>query len=140
MENIKLDNGKFLNRVYGKYSPNITFISNIELNCENLKKIRMDTSVINPNLKFDGIINEIYKGWYRKNAKGTDVFEHDKNGKHFFVCVSWGGAFDSSSGKCLTPKVHFLYYRRASSNGGGTGYNYFIFENNCIDKLSEDDF
>ena len=141
MENIKLDNGKFLNRHYGKYNPNLTIISNEELDNDVLKEKSLDTNIIHPNLKFDGHIISVYRGWYRKNAKGTDIFEHHENGKHLFITIDWGGCFDSTRGDCTTPNTNFLYQRRASSNGGGTGVSFYIFDNDTvIQNLSEDDF
>ena len=138
MENIKLDNGKFLNRSYGKYEPNITFVSNKEM-----EKLPWEHNK-ETGKYFDGNTYSI-RGSYRKNGKGTDIFEiGGPTSPHLLLKTSWGGAFNTARGYCNIPNQldHFLFERRASSNGGGAGNTYRVVKVtwNPQGTVSEDDF
>ena len=142
MENIKLENGKFLNRLYGKYMPDITLISGVELDDykwkNDFEKFKKEDDRLS-NLLFDGTVKAV-KGFYRENAKGTKIFEISETGNHYLISVDWGGCFNSSRGGCRTPNIDFLYQIRKSSNGGGAGGTYYVIDANNKTKLTEDDF
>jgi hypothetical protein len=115
---IRLQDGSFLYKWYGKYSPGMLLIS--------------DT----PEIKFEAVSPQdfnlpegdlcILKGSYFKTKRGADAFRVDAEGNHILIRDSWGGAFNRYRGDTL-PEDQALYYRVASSNGGGTGYDYAIF-------------
>ena len=142
MENLKLANGKFLNRVYGKYSPDLIFVSK-----EPLKDKPYYTNEAYENgeaLKkyFDGKVSIVY-GEYRVNKKGNHIFEINENGPHMLICVGWGGAFNKTRGDFLLPnEPEWLLYRRKSSNGGGTGNTFYVIDRNhkFEENLDEDNF
>lgn len=125
---ITLDNGKFLIKKHGKYMPNLSFISDIPY----LDWQSIDATALNlANGKFDCL-----RGDYFVSKKGTKCFAVKDNGKHLLLRDDWGGAFNSSRGHNLTEG---LYLRRASSNGGGSGYDYAVVPYGWRHKVSVDD-
>jgi len=245
MENIKLNNGQYLNRLYGKYEPNLTIISNNELkgledkqlikfnesywytktldnkiiknthqnileqdmidylikklNLPKLDKnkkyaIRCDYNdnyryylttlflredglwdmtndiiiynlydyfikdefkkfqqytyefnnkiyssankiiIDNFNIPFTGDIMYIIEGKFRTNAKGTKIFDLSKNGD-YLIKINWGGAFSKTRGIEIDKIKNYIYYKHASSNGGGTGYDYIIIDKNFTNEI-----
>ena len=143
IENIRLENGEFLNRLYGKYLPNLIIISKEELSTYwrgdlALPKEEADKILRDLNIPFDGK-PFVIRGQYRKNAKGNEIFDTTRSG-HILLAVDWGGAFTKTRGIDNDKVEGHLYYRRASSNGGGTGWDYMILPEGFSMKLSEDDF
>ena len=135
MENIKLENGKYLNRDYGKYRPNLTFISDGPL--EGLGWEECNT-VEEWNVHCDTNPNKFLRGQYRKSLKGTDVFDLTKSGD-ILLKIDWGGSFNSSRGTCDIPEEDRKYFRRASSNGGGIGNTYIVFSEGYKRVVREED-
>ena len=124
--------GKYRNkyRSESNYEPNLTFISEIPV----LQWDKRDKGEFNlPK----GRISVIY-GDFFTSKKGTKSFKVKKEGRHILIRDSWGGAFSSYSGNTL-PKEGALYYRRASSNGGGKGCDYAIYPREWKYTLSEED-
>jgi hypothetical protein len=76
---------------------------------------------------------EYMKGKYWKSSKGTDCFEIIENGPHIILRESWNG----HGGRELSKENGMLFYKIASSNGGGTGYTYAIIEREWKKTLSE---
>ena len=80
------------------------------------------------------------RGKFFVSKKGTKLFKVDPNGPHILLRDDWGGAFNSyRGGKLPAMDGGALYYRRASSNGGGTGYDYAVVPVNWKLEISEDD-
>lgn len=128
---IKLDNGEFLTNDYGKYAPDLTFLHKDE----KIQWVRKhDLSVF--NLPAGGINYLI--GDFFTSKKGTKCFRIKDNGKHILISDDWGGAFNSYRGRTL-PKEGSLHYRRASSNGGGSGVDYAIYERGWKYTISLED-
>ena len=126
----ELSNGHFAIGQYGKYMPNITFISPIpEVIWKSVNKESFNLP--------EGHLY-IIKGTFFISKKGTKCFRVDENGDHVLIKDSWGGAFDRYRGRTL-PEESSLYYRRASSNGGGSGNDYIIVPKNWKYQLSEED-
>jgi hypothetical protein len=143
IENIKLDNGKILNRLYGKYLPNLIIISDKELSTYwrgdlAVPSEEADKILETLNIPFDGK-PIVIKGQFRVNAKGNRIFDTTKGG-HILLAVSWGGAFNKSRGLDESKIDGCFYFRSASSNGGGTGWDYVLVPENFSMKFSEDDF
>ena len=131
-EHVNLTNGNVLMNRYGKYQPNLTFVASepyimwdriaaTELNC-------------NPDA---GWFDVLY-GTFFVSKKGTKCFRIDANGPHILIKDSWGGCFNKYRGYSL-PENGSVYYHRASSNGGGCGYDYGIYPRNWMFTLNEED-
>jgi len=237
MENIKLDNGKILNRLYGKYQPNLTIISNKEIEdglyelrnlnskkegveykdvfykgfkqrygnsmvlyteseielakilginnfdpenfslyasddliimsnskvggdirekfevaglriiseksyyaINNKKIYDLDEFIKTFNIPYDGHVSYILEGEYRKNKKGTEIFDVTNKKNHYMIVIDWGGGFNRTRGVEIDKVSNYLYYKHARSNGGGNGYDYLIIPKDFKNQVSEDDF
>ena len=90
------------------------------------------------NIPFDGNVGYIILGQYRKNKKGTDIFDTTKD-EDYLIYVSWGGAFNKSRGIEIDKIKGYKYYRRATSNGGGSGCDYIVISKDFKNKLTIDD-
>jgi len=129
-----LEDGKYLVKRYGKYEPNLTLIVADPSDSE-LKPF--EKGVL--NTRVDGTCTAM-RGEYYKSKKGTDCFRVHAGGKHTLIRASWGGAFNDSRGFRDEEFIKAaVYYRRASSNGGGTGYDYIIVPVGARREISEDD-
>lgn len=125
----QLKNGSFAIGEYGKYKPNLTFINSTPfLQWEDKKAGDF-------NLPHGSI--SVIKGDFFISKKGTKCFKVKNNGRHLIIRDGWGGAFESYRGGTLPDNQ--LYYRRASSNGGGTGYDYAVVPVDWVYGLSEED-
>lgn len=138
-EGIKLTNGETLMNRFGKYQPNLTFI----LTEETASSVEwMDPKAIGVdlNITFDGSDVVMLPGEYWVSKKGTHCFRPKKDGSHVLVRVDWGGCFEHSRGDEYDQiKELALYSRRASSNGGGSGYNYYVFMKDYHRDISIED-
>ncbi len=94
------------------------------------------------NVDFDGDCSVLY-GNYHKSQTGRPVFAvtDPKNATHVIVRSSWGGAFNHSRGQDsnYAQEIGALEFRRARSNGGGSGYDYYIFPANHINAPEQRD-
>ena len=81
------------------------------------------------NIDFDGGASFIL-GKYRLSKNGRPVFEitPPTQAKDVMILVDWGGAFNSTRGQYeeYAKEVGATFFRRKSSNGGGTGCDYWI--------------
>lgn len=144
MEPIKLDNGKNLLNAFGKYEPNVSFVYSDEDKAwfkwwgdasDPVKQAKLNFNVP----KWDGSASFMF-GRYWQSKKGTNCFapSSPENASHIFVRVDWGGSYAHTRGRIELQKC--IYTRRASSNGGGTGYTYYIVPaDNYANEYSEDD-
>lgn len=126
----------FLVNMFGKYNPNITFVVDkvfaIGKNSKPLSPISYmsDKSMTdNMNIDFDGSAEFMY-GDYWVSKKGGACFRPKSplEAKHLLIRVDWGGCFDHHRG-CYEEEAYAsgaIYFRRASSNGGGAGYDYWV--------------
>ena len=127
---IKLEDGVFLFKEYGKYMPNLSILSeDPEINWISEKKSRFNLGT--------GSVSYLI-GDYFVSKKGTNCFRIKKDGKHMLLRDEWGGPNYPRTRGGILPKEgdDVFYYRRASSNGGGTGYDYSIVPNKWEYKLS----
>lgn len=130
------ETGFLVNR-FGKYRPNITFIvpKTYDLNkngkpIDPLSYIEDREVTANMNLDFDGSASFIFGDFWR-SKKGGACFrpKNPMQAKHLLIRVDWGGAFDRHRGNYPEDVKDIdgvLYFRRASSNGGGSGYDYWV--------------
>lgn len=120
MSFIKLDNGKFLTKDGGKYGSQLTFICRNELEPLN----EPFAFVTGPRVyHFLDRICSAVRGKFWKSPKGTNCFEAEENGPNLMIKESWGRNGDRGH---LEDMEQSLYYRRASSNGGGNGCTYIV--------------
>lgn len=134
---IVLDNKKFLINNHGKYCSGITFIIDPREipNYKYFQDRRLQETL---NVFWDGKPTFMY-GNYWKSKKGSNCFAPcDKmKAKHLLIRLDWGGSFNSSRGS--TELQNTLYFKRASSNGGGNGYSYYIIPSKSRNKYNEAD-
>lgn len=90
-------------------------------------------------IPYSGELIGVVEGQYRKNKKGTDIFDLNRQGD-LLVVVNWGGAHKRSRGIEIDKIKNYKYYRHASSDGGGTGTDWLVIPKNFKLELSEDDF
>ncbi len=121
---------------YGKYNPRITFIVpkqfNLDKNGEPINPIKYhnDSEMTDGmNIEWDGDVDYLY-GDFWKSKKGTSCFRPKDPlvANNIMFRVNWGGAFNHNRGMRGSKSINdAVYYNRASSNGGGVGYDYCIF-------------
>ena len=127
----------FLVNIFGKYCPNITFVVGKEVELDaNGKPINPlhysnDREVTDSmNMDFDGEATFMFGDFWR-SKKGGACFrpKNPKVAKDLLVRVSWGGCFNSHRGTYSDEAKAIegvKYFRRASSNGGGAGYDFWV--------------
>lgn len=129
---IVLSNWKFLMNKYGKYEPNLSFLSRIP-------KIKFQ-NISSRDLNFDEWDFSLIYWEFFTSKKWTKCFRilPKEKAKHVLIRDNWWGAFNKYRWRTL-PENNALYYRRASSNGWGSWYDYGIYEKDFRNILSEDD-
>lgn len=127
----------FLVNDFGKYRPNITFVVPKTYDLDNngnpinpLHYIEDREVTDNMNLDFDGSASFIFGDFWR-SKKGGACFrpKNPMQAKHLLIHVGWGGCFNSHRGNYSDDVKGIdglLYFRRASSNGGGAGCDYWV--------------
>ena len=127
----------FLVNIFGKYCPNITFVTDkaVELDANgkfiNPLHYSSDREVTDSmNMDFDGEADFMFGDFWR-SKKGGACFrpKNPKVAKDLLVRVSWGGCFNSHRGTYSDAAKAIegvKYFRRASSNGGGAGNDFWV--------------
>ena len=129
--------GGFIANYFGKYLPNITFVVG--------KEMELDTNgnIINPirfvkdrevtdgmNMDFDGDATFMFGDFWTSKKGGACFRPKDpREAKDLLIRVNWGGAFDNHRGTYSDEAKEIegvKYFRRASSNRGGSGYDYWV--------------
>ncbi|MDP2812212.1 MAG: hypothetical protein Q8O32_00775 [bacterium] len=116
--------------MFGKYLPNITFIIPKDFE-ENPLGYRKDSPVremlADMNVAFNGDGSVLF-GDFWVSQKGGACFRPKPivQAQHVLVRINWGGAFRRSYGNFSGGMGEF-YFRRAGSNGGGMGNDFFVF-------------
>lgn len=126
---IKLTNGEFLFKDFGKYGSRLHLIHPSE---ELLWEV--DTPE-NYNLPTTTLYS--LKGEYYESKKGTKCFHIKADGPHVLLRDPWGGAYNHYRGGSL-PEDN-LYFYRASSNKGGCGCDYAVVPVGWQKELSIED-
>lgn len=129
---IVLSDWKFLINKYGKYQPNLSFITRVP-------KLSFE-SISSKDLNFDEWDFDVVYWEFFISKKWTKCFRVllKEKAKHVLIRDDWWGAFNKYRWRTL-PEDKALYYRRASSNGGGCGCDYGVYEKDFKNALSEDD-
>lgn len=77
---------------------------------------------------------------YWKSKKWTNCFRPKKWWKHYLIEENWWWAHRKSYWRSFDSNLDgILYYKRSSSNGGGTWYDYAIVKKDYKRKVSLDD-
>lgn len=94
------------------------------------------------NIDFDGDAS-ILLGRYRVSKNGRPVFEltQPTKAKDTLVRVTWGGPFNGTRGQSsdYAKKVGATFFTRRSSNGGGTGNDYWILPVDFVNDIGPRD-
>ena len=122
----------FVVNAYGKYQPNISFVLAKDFGGDPLK-YRADaaTREMVSQFGFDfgapesGVVALFGDFWSSKRGKPHFRPKSVQVASHVLVRASWGGAFARTRGRWDAPEGA-AYFRRASSNRGGTGYDYYV--------------
>lgn len=130
-DSVLLDSGEHLMNKFGKYEPNICFISRLP------HIMWRSTTPREYNLSPKCTLKYVRGTYFKSKKKGTNCFRLNENGPHVLLRDDWGGAFEKYRGGNLPEDQ--LYYRRASSNGGGCGYDYAVIPLGWRKVISEDD-
>lgn len=145
-EHVILDSGDFLLKHYGKYKSGLGIIvpkNSAQVDAEkryiNLFSFRDRISYEALNLGGKGFI-DVVRGDFFVSKKGTKLFKVNPRGKHYLLKDEWGGCFNEyRGGKLPTIDRGAVYYRRASSNGGGCGNDFAVITIDWRNTLSEED-
>ena len=136
---INYNGDKFTMPQYGKYQPDITFEFSTKFMVGNTEDQYISDLKFRPfkkytdgmNMDFDGDPQVLF-GNFRTSQSGKPVFSitDPKDAKNVMVRVGWGGAFDSTRGQHSDSEEakDALYFHRASSNGGGVGYDFYVLD------------
>ena len=145
---VEMNDGSYLVKHYGKYTSNLGII--VENNDEAVKaKTEYESEHIELfETKYEGsqfnLGNECclrgMVGDFFISKKGTKLFKKNKDGKHVLLRDDWGGCFNDYRGGTLPGTDEgALYFRRASSNGGGSGYDYCVIPKDWRRTITIDD-
>jgi len=129
---IVLSDWKFLMNRYGKYEPNLSFLSYVP-------EVEYDT-VSARDLNFEKWKFGVVYWDFFVSKKWTKCFRilPKEKAKHVLIRDDWWGAFEKYRWRTL-PEDKAIYYRRASSNGWGAWYDYGVYDVNFKNEVSEDD-
>lgn len=127
---VKLDNGTFLTNHVGKYKSGLTLLHEVE----DITWLRLDYKEL--NLEYADL--EYLEGEFFTSKKGTKCFRIKSGGNQLLLRDNWGGSFAKYFGGALR-KLPTQYYVRASSNGGGNGYDYAVIMKGTKQVIKEDD-
>lgn len=150
----QIDNGRsYIINMFGKYKPNMSFIIPVEHHLDRdgnyisfLKYKEADQKIIDAlGVDFNGNGSpEVLFGDFWRSKKGGSCFrpKSPKQAQHVLVRVNWGGAFSKCRGQYKKEDgggLSYLaqYFRRAKSNGGGVGYDYYVFPMDAIGRIPQ---
>lgn len=126
-------NKTFVVNAYGKYYPNISFVLPKDFSGDPLE-YRRDTPtkemVANMGITFgtseSGVSVLFGDFWLSRSGKPHFRPKSYKLATHVIIRADWGGfSYPGTRGRWSAPDG-VAYFRRASSNGGGTGYDYYV--------------
>lgn len=148
-----IDRTCFLVNMFGKYKPNMSFIVPVEHHLDRdgnyisfLKYKEADEKIIDAlGVDFNGNgVPEILFGDFWHSKKGGACFrpKNPKAANHLLLKVTWGGAFSKHRGQYEAEdgggQAYLAeYFRRAKSNGGGQGYDYYVFPLDAIGRKTQ---
>ena len=118
---------------YGKYLPGISFVLHKDFSGDPLK-YRSDTPtrvmVANMGISFgaseSGVSVLFGDFWLSKAGKPHFRPKSSQTATHVIVKVGWGGCGQPRTRGAWSAPEGVVYFRRASSNTGGAGYDYYV--------------
>lgn len=129
---IELSNWKFLINKYGKYEPNLSFLTSVPA----IKYERVSSRDLNfARWDFSVLYGEFFIS--KKWTKCFRILPKEK-AKHILIRDDWWWPFNDYRWRTL-PEEGAVYYRRASSNWWWSGYDYGIYNKNFRNAVSEED-
>ena len=145
-EHVILDSGDFLLKHYGKYKSGLGIIvpknsAQVDAEKRYIKLFSAENRISYEelNLGGKGLVDAV-RGDFFVSKKGTKLFKVNPSGKHYLLKDEWGGCFnDYRGGKLPTTDRGAVYYRCASSNGGGCGNDFSVIPIDWKNTLSEED-
>ena len=126
-------NKTFVVNAYGKYRPNISFVLHKDFSGDPLE-YRKDAPTkkmvagmgINFGAPESGVSVLFGDFWLSKAGKPHFRPKSYKLATHVIIRADWGGfSYPGTRGAWSAPEG-VVYFRRASSNGGGSGYDYYV--------------
>ena len=129
---IVLSNWNFLMNKYGKYEPNLSFLNRVpEVKFERINR---------KELNFDEWSFSVVYWEFFISKKWTKCFRilPKEKAKHVLIRDDWWGAFEKYRWRTL-PEDKATYYRRASSNWWWCWCDYWVYDVNFRNEVSEDD-
>lgn len=118
---------------HGKYGPKLTYVLDKDFRGNPLK-FRKDNPttkmVAGMNIRFNA--NESYiqalfgDFWLSKAGKPHFRPKPPQVATHVLLRAGWGGFGQSRTRGAWSAPEGVVYFRRASSNGGGAGYDYYV--------------
>lgn len=123
----------YIVNAYGKYQPNISFVLPKDFSGDPLK-YRADAPsremIANMGLGFgaseSGASALFGDFWSSKAGKPHFRPKSPQMATHVIVRAAWGGLSHPRTRGSWSAPEGAAYFRRASSNGGGTGYDYYV--------------
>jgi len=136
--NFQLNDGSICdNSQYGKYGCHLTIIREGGID-DQIEWKEPDNLIKGMNLPMPkGSRLSFLRGDFFTSKKGTKMFKIKPQGSHVLIRDDWGGCFNSYHG--LTLPGGYEYFHRASSNGGGSGYDYAVYKTGFKYAASLDD-
>jgi len=123
----------FVVNAYGKYRPNISFVLHKGFDGDPLeyrRDVPTKEMIANMGISFgtseSGVSVLFGDFWLSKAGKPHFRPKSYKLATHVIIRADWGGfSYPGTRGAWSAPDG-VAYFRRASSNGGGTGYDYYV--------------
>ena len=149
---LKLENGKCMVRDFSTYGSGLCILfrdARTEQEKQSIlyrqddfdflaqKKTEFDPSYM--NVEFDSSSQQFFYGRYFVSKSGNNCFEITEDGEQLLIIEQWGGCFNQTRGNTFKDNPANLYFKRASSHGGGKGTTYTILPGNWANNISEED-
>lgn len=123
----------FVVNAYGKYRPNISFVLHKGFDGDPLeyrRDVPTKEMIANMGISFgtseSGVSVLFGDFWLSRSGKPHFRPKSYKLATHVIIRADWGGfSYPGTRGAWSAPDG-VAYFRRASSNGGGTGYDYYV--------------
>lgn len=141
----------FLVNSYKKYDPQLCFVLGKYFHLDGkgnpidpIEYLTDKSFTDKMNIDFNGVPVFMF-GDYWVSKKGSHCFKlkSPMTAKHLLIRIDWGGSFNRTRG--LTKEMvenipEVLYYHKASSHGGGDGYDYIIVPVGFRKSLYDEEF
>ena len=116
-----LGGGKWMYRDFGRFGSGLCVLT------DDLSKF-LDMPIakgLDYNVDTDTL--KVCRGWFFTSKKGTPCFRTDGKGGHILLVGSWDASYFKGARGSNLPTNGALYSKKASTRGGGQGYDYSIY-------------